>query len=385
MEAERNIIIPGMPYDVALNVLARLPRARYGALSSVCRAWREALYPGRGMAASVRKALNISEKWIVFVSARDNQIAFLFIDPSLNSLCTQVVLCSPPPHIRVPPRRTFECFITYYPVMEAGTEMFIPALDSERFLCFDVLAMQWQESITPAPPIRTSSYSAAALENHLFVAGGFMGRRPFSNITNKVMRLDTTTKTWELMPDMHIKRVYAAAVVLQGQLYIISGYSSLSGKPETSAEKWDAKSREWTLMPDFWPEETFYMRGQDAVPNVAVVNDRLYAMRTGSKDSLHEIMCYDDACKLWMSMGEYCFPSLVERIDLPFLHPSYGMVGVGQRLLVICFVGPRPSVRGGDLCVIFSTNPAGTHPLAWKAQLINHQFDFCDFPLILQI
>lgn len=245
-------------------------------------------------------------------------------------------------------------------------------------------------------------YACAAMDNYVYVAGGhsyLQGGAIYPDSYQKqVERLDMKTKKWEAIQDMHMKRVSCTVFVMQGQLYVLGGFPE-PGKGHqlhNSGEMWDPKTKQWTLIPDLWPMDTFnkYMR----VPSFAVVNDVLYAIKEGSHWRQHEIMYYMEASRQWMSLGEYYFELLVEK-SCGIARPEgldYKFLGMGHELFVLCYSKPPKAPANNTSPVnntsplvslaILSTVPSPPHMLSpWRAWSITAQVDPSFTPVILHV
>lgn len=390
-------IIPGLPDDIAMHILALLPRAFYGELSRVRRSWRDALHP-KGPVIALRKGLNIFETWIVFVSVKGKQFQFLLVDPAHRGYFA--IVCPPPKGFRLPP----DASVLYSSPMAAGSEVFIPAtcyfvemlwqnLDSERLYCFDMRSMEWKDSLSLFTsghhPKCYIHYTSAAVDESLYVVGGKSAGSRHRKILKKAERFNIRTRTWEALPDMNKRRIHACAVVLQGRFCVVGGYTaSLPLKVVDSGEIWDPNTRRWTLIPELWPDDVFGK--QIHKPCIAVVKDTLYALRVDAQKNLQELMYYEDASKLWISMGQFCFPLLVEsKYGFRLLegHPCR-MVGVADELFVFCCAEPLMGTKPQgalDFMVVLYIKPTLSRPLTWKIWPLIYPVDGEAKPLVLRV
>lgn len=374
-------IIPALPNDIALQILVRLPRSLHGSFRRVSRAWSTVLHPRPHAAAfinTLRKELHISEAFLVFVSLRGDFFYFVFADIAHHRF--RKITCPMP--------RGAQCSQEH--CMAVGSEILMPPtcctrrLDSEHWLCFDALTMQWKTSIsmsttTPGLFIR-SGHASAAMDGYVYAAGG--GDK--SEVLYHADRMDMSTKKWEALPDMQKGRMCPAAGALKGRLCIIGG--SDNGEIHKSGEMWDPENGQWTLLPELWPTH-MYTKIQRHRPTVAVVRDRLYALSDDiSGDNLQEIMYYEDGSKLWISLGKVCFPSLCAgKFGVPLgAGVRIEMLAVGHELVVLYHErGSLPWSRTS--MVIFSTAPNPPRALSWRAWRLPNVVDYEFEPVIVRV
>lgn len=258
------------------------------------------------------------------------------------------------------------------------------SLDSEHWLCFDALCMQWKTSIsmstTTAGLFIRSGHASAAMDGYVYAAGG--GR---TEVLKHADRMEMSTKKWEALPDMWKGRMCPAAVALNGRLCIIGG--SEDGVIHKSGEMWDPENRQWTLAPELWPTH-MYSKLARRRPTVAVVKDRLYALSDDiSGDNLQEIMYYEYGSKLWISLGKVCFRSLcgARNFGAPLGDGvKIEMLAVGHELVVLYHErGSLPWSRTS--MVIFSTAPNPPQALSWSAWRLPDVMDNEFEPVIVHV
>ncbi|KAI5083741.1 hypothetical protein GOP47_0003484 [Adiantum capillus-veneris] len=303
-------LIPGIPHDLALLCLARLPSRSQAKHRCVSVLWKQAL-ESRTL-SSLRLQLNILETHILLCfmspsSCPQRSLSWWVIDP----------IC-----------------VRYYPIMHASlplngngfrsiastTPGQVLFLEHFHFTRFDLFRRQ---NVWPCPPpllTSRSGFASAAFDGHVYVAGGYIyndytlvyiaggyihgGRAQRYQFNNNnrgplrsVERLDCTGMSkWERLPDMQYGRAGAAAVAMDGKLYAIGG--GQHEESECSGEVWDPKKQEWLLVPQLWPSQVF----GHSTAKVVVVMGRLLAI----KEPANEIMVYEVATGLWKSIG--CVP-----------------------------------------------------------------------------
>lgn len=354
---EGDTLIGGLPNELALSILARVPCPLYPRLRCVSRAWNHVLHPASGIVLSIRTELGLLKPWpLVRIRsvASGSSLNWCLLDP-----CH--LRCHP-----MPPPGSLE----RKPVV--ATELStIVAIACDRIYCFDALRMQWKHGTLPCT--RLFCFSYAILDGYLYVVGG---RRYSSDIRpQKASRIDVcnpNTSSWEYLPSMHQERMWATGFAWHGCFYVIGGID-LRASPIRlySGEVWDPRSREWTLVPQLWPADVFGANEQK--PAVAVVMGRLYAL----KECTNEIMYYVDADQIWTSLG--CIPS-----DCKHEH-FYKLLGVGSELWVVSYYWYSAATSSDlyevcklDVAALSVGVPFITKPLVWKISYLPFE-DGLDF------
>ncbi|KAJ7561996.1 hypothetical protein O6H91_03G051800 [Diphasiastrum complanatum] len=188
-ETHFTLLIPGLPDDLSLLCLARVPRRYHNLLRTVCKRWKEC--GSSELFYSLRKILGVVEGW-VYVLSRDKS----------------------------------ECL---------------------RWHVLDPLAKRWMQLPNmPDGCLRRYGMACEVLDMQLFVMGG-CGK--YENPTNEVLRYDPLRNIWREAPCMETPRCYFGSGVFNGQIYAIGGMGSTSGAL-TSWEVYDKKSKQWSSYDD---------------------------------------------------------------------------------------------------------------------------------------
>ncbi|MCO5548257.1 hypothetical protein L7F22_001714 [Adiantum nelumboides] len=220
-------IIPLFPDDVSLCILARLPRYLQLRRRLICHSWRDAMEPAR--MSSIRNSLNISEVWPIFASRRRynyRQVFLTVVDPIRRRRRS----------IHLPSQFHEHLHQFDFTVMGAiGSKLFIqavpflaPVTEDQSVEClmqgvysFDCLTMKWQESAYASLPTAQKMIAFAVAGDmdggYLYVAWGICEQG--------AARLDIKTRTWEALPDPHVKREGVMGVVMGGLFHMIGGFS----------------------------------------------------------------------------------------------------------------------------------------------------------------
>ncbi|MQL80162.1 hypothetical protein Taro_012600 [Colocasia esculenta] len=184
-------LLPGLPDDLAIACLIRVPRADHRNLRLVCRRWNRLL--AGNFFYSLRKKGGLTEEWVyVMKRDRDGKISWHAFDPTYQI---------------------------------------------------------WQ----PLPPLpleysETLGFGCAVLNGcYLYLFGG---KDPLRGSMRRVVFYNVRTNRWHRAPDMLRKRHCFGSCVINNCLYVAGG--ECEGYPRTlrSAEVYDPNRNRWTLIAD---------------------------------------------------------------------------------------------------------------------------------------
>ncbi|XP_017981877.1 PREDICTED: F-box/kelch-repeat protein SKIP6 [Theobroma cacao] len=211
-------LIPSLPDDVALNIIARVPRCYHPILSLVSKSMRSLI--SSPLLYTTRTLLKSSQHFL-YISLR---------------LPTSPVL-------------------RFYTLYQNPTKPESP-----------------RNILVPLPLIPSTSLvgsAFAALGHKIYVLGGSMADIPSSHVWS----LDCRTHTWEPAPNMHVSREFAATGVVDGKIYVIGGCVVDNwARSKNWAEVYDPETGKWNAVPS--PVEIRYKWMHAS----AVIDGKVYAM-----------------------------------------------------------------------------------------------------------
>ncbi|GLT68898.1 hypothetical protein SLA2020_410910 [Shorea laevis] len=209
-------LIPSLSDDVALNILARIPRCHHPTLSLVSKRMRSLV--SSPLLYTARSLLHCTEHFL-YLSIR------LRGSPSLH----------------------------FYTLYQSPTE-------------------NPKNTLIPLPPIPSPSLvgSAVATVDHtIYVIGGSIN----DVSSSRVWSLDCRTHTWESAPSMRVSREFAATGVLDDKVYVIGGCVVDSwARSKNWAEVFDPTVGEWNSVPSPIETRDKWMHAS------AVIDGKIYAM-----------------------------------------------------------------------------------------------------------
>lgn len=184
-------LLPGLPDDLAIACLIRVPRVEHRKLRLVCKRWYRLL--AGNFFYSLRKSLGMAEEWVYVIKRdRDGRISWHAFDPTYQL---------------------------------------------------------WQ----PLPPV-PGEYSAAlgfgcaVLSGcHLYLFGG---KDPLKGSMRRVIFYSARTNKWHRAPDMLRKRHFFGACVINNCLYVAGGECEGIQRTLRSAEIYDPNRNRWSFISD---------------------------------------------------------------------------------------------------------------------------------------
>uniref|UniRef100_A0A2P2JVN3 Uncharacterized protein n=1 Tax=Rhizophora mucronata TaxID=61149 RepID=A0A2P2JVN3_RHIMU len=213
------ILIPSLPNDVALNILARIPRSHHPYLCLVSKAFHSLL--SSPIYYSTRSFLGFSEPFLYLV-------------------------------VRIPATGYLRWFTLYQ-----GSP-------------FPNVPPRFSVPLPPAPSPLVGS-ACVALGPLIYVVGGSVNDIPSSH----VWALDCRFHTWEAAPSMNISREFAAAGVVDGKIYVIGGcVVDTWTRSKNWAEDFDPRTQKWESV-DSSKDNLLREKWMHAS---AVMKDKVYAM-----------------------------------------------------------------------------------------------------------
>ncbi|CAL5360765.1 unnamed protein product [Camellia sinensis] len=184
-------LLPGLPDDLAIACLIRVPRVEHRKLRLVCKRWYRLL--AGNFFYSLRKNLGISEEWIYIMKRdRDGKISWHAFDP---------------------------------------------------------IYQLWQ----PLPPVpkeytEALGFGCAVLSGcHLYLFGG---KDPIKGPMRRVIFYSARTNKWHRAPDMLRRRHFFGSCVINNCLYVAGGENEGVHRSLRSAEVYDPNKNRWSFISD---------------------------------------------------------------------------------------------------------------------------------------
>ncbi|MBA0547910.1 hypothetical protein Golob_019041, partial [Gossypium lobatum] len=184
-------LLPGLPDDLAIACLVRVPRVEHRKLRVVCKRWYRLL--SGNFFYSLRKSLGIAEEWIYII------------------------------------KRDREGKISWH--------------------AFDPVYQLWQ----PLPPVpkeysEALGFGCAVLSGcHLYLFGG---KDLLKGSMRRVIFYSARTNKWHRAPDMLRRRHFFGSCVIKNRLYVAGGENEGVHRSLRSAEVYDPNKNRWSFISD---------------------------------------------------------------------------------------------------------------------------------------
>ncbi|GAU40109.1 hypothetical protein TSUD_389590 [Trifolium subterraneum] len=226
-------LIPSLPDEISVQILARVPRVRYLNLKSVSRAWKVALASSELFC--LRKELGTAEEWLyILTKVNDDKLLWYALDP-LSGRWQRLPLM---PNVSVEdeakkglaaiPRRMWNML---------GSSIRIA----------DVI-MNWLRRRDALDRMPFCGCSIGAVDGCIYALGGFSK----ASAMKSVWRYDPVQNCWTEVSPMSVGRAYSKTGILNGKLYVVGGVTRGRGglNPLQSSEVFDPHTGTWSPLPN---------------------------------------------------------------------------------------------------------------------------------------
>ncbi|KAG0488778.1 hypothetical protein HPP92_007589 [Vanilla planifolia] len=268
MGEEEQPLLPGLPDDIALDCIAKIPQRFCPFLRPVCRRWRDLLTSSSFRRH--RERIGTAEDLIFLVQALVDAGGFLSSSatgdskgqnkPSSVDLRPPVYalsmystsdgswhrLSSPEP---VP--MFAQCTVVDEKLVLIGgwNPTTLDPVADVRIL--DLTTGEWRKG-APMSTAR-SFFACARVGGRIYVAGGHDGMK---NALRTAEMYDLAADVWEEIPAMADERDECRGVAVGGKFWAVSGYrTETQGRFDTAGECYDPASGQWVKVEGVWSEE----------------------------------------------------------------------------------------------------------------------------------
>ncbi|MCO5553079.1 hypothetical protein L7F22_006600 [Adiantum nelumboides] len=305
-------LLPGLPDELALAILAGLPLCKLASLRSVSRSWHRTTASSAdwlSLRASlcVRQPLLLLQRW---QKKRENEGA---LELSLLDPFSGARRPIPPLHMGL------ATLPYYYEDLATHGSTILAFYQNSALFSLDLGgSLQWHRwsfSSDDANAIVGFDEWRIVFGTHLYVIRASRHasrlnirdalRRPAASSTSHgtigsdgiVDHQDSPLLQWESLPPLCEARYGASLVAWDGKMIALGGLNPSYKEKHFSGEVWDTsmQPREWTLIPELWPASLF--SHNILRPTVAVIEGQLCAF-SQIKD---HILFYEEHMKRWIS------------------------------------------------------------------------------------
>ncbi|KAG0452987.1 hypothetical protein HPP92_025295 [Vanilla planifolia] len=224
---ENSRLIPSLPDEISLLILARVPRVYYLGLKLVSRSWKAAICNAE--IYQLRKELGTTEEWLyILTKVEEDKLLWHGLDPSSRKWQ------------RLPPIPNF----VFEKESKRGLSGFrMWNTTGTRFRIADLIR-GWLGRRDTLERVPFCGCAIGTVDGCLYVLGGFSR----ASAMRCVWRYDPIQNIWQEVSSMLTGRAFCKASLLNGKLYVVGGVSKGRGglTPLQSAEVYDPKTNVWT-------------------------------------------------------------------------------------------------------------------------------------------
>ncbi|KAI3766662.1 hypothetical protein L2E82_16731 [Cichorium intybus] len=244
-------LIPGLPNDVGLECLIRIPYSQFSSAASVSRSWKSEIE--LPLFRSHRKSAGLSRRIVVMVQSQVDSKKKHGLRKYMAPPVYRLTVYEPETGdwSELPPIPGFSDGLPYFcQISPVGYNLVVMGglnpenWDASNFVfVYNFMSATWRRG--PDMPGCTRSFFGCASDNDrwVFVAGGHDNEK---NALRSGMMYDVADDKWVLLPDMADERDECKGAFRNGKFYVIGGYNTLmQGQFGTSAEAFDLSTWQW--------------------------------------------------------------------------------------------------------------------------------------------
>ncbi|KAG2649329.1 F-box/kelch-repeat protein At1g55270-like [Panicum virgatum] len=273
-------LLPGLPDDLAIACLIRVPRADHCKLRLVCRRWRRLL--AGNYFYGLRRRLGLAEQWLYAVKrgGKDGRVSWDVLDPSRGAW-----RALPPVPREYADADGFGCAVLggCHLYLVGGTD---PRGGGamRRVVFYSARSNRWHRA--PDMLRRRQCFGACVMGNRLYVAGGESGG---GGGLRSAEVFDPAKNRWSFVAEMAAAMVPFVSAVHGGRWYV----KGLGAQQEVVSQAYSPETDSWTVVLDGmvtgWRSPS------------ACLDGRIYA--ADCKDGCR-LRSYDEAADAWTTCAD---------------------------------------------------------------------------------
>ncbi|WCJ44538.1 Galactose oxidase/kelch repeat superfamily protein [Euphorbia peplus] len=268
-------LIPSLPDELSIQILAKIPRICYFNLRLVSQKWKQTLMSHELFL--LRKELRSTEEWLYILTKANEELTWHALDP----LSRKWQRLPPMPNINAEESKITSPGIRLWNILAPH-------------LKFPGIIRSWfgQKQLFDQMPF--CGCAIGAVGGCLYVLGGFFR----ASTTSCVCRYDPVLNRWYEVAPMSKERAYSKTSILNNKLYVVGGVSQFRGGllPLQSAEVFDPCTGAWSEVP------SMPFAKSQLLPN-AFWSDMLKPIATGMTSYMG---------RLYVSQSLYSWPFFVD-------------------------------------------------------------------------
>ncbi|KAM6544418.1 hypothetical protein CsatB_008865 [Cannabis sativa] len=224
-------LIPSLPDELSIQIIARLPRIYYFNVRMVSRKWKATVMSPELF--KLRKELGTTEEWLYLLTKAEDE---KFLWHALDPLSERWLRLPSMPDVVYEEGQNKGGFSMYWMWNMLGPS--IKIADSIR---------DWLGRRNTLDQMPFCGCAVNAVDGCLYVVGGFSR----SAAMKCVWKFDPVQNAWTEVTAMAAGRAYCKTGILNGKLYVVGGVSQGRGglSPLQSAEVFDPSTGTWSEVP----------------------------------------------------------------------------------------------------------------------------------------
>ncbi|KAJ6832424.1 F-box/kelch-repeat protein [Iris pallida] len=319
-------LIPGLPDDLAISCLIRVPRSYHQNLRLVSRRWNRLL--SGNYFFSLRKRFGMLEEWVYVIRRdRDGKISWHAFDP-IHQLWQPL----PPVPSEYSEALGFGCAVL------SGCNLYlfggkdpIKGSSLRRVIFYSARTNKWHRA--PDMQRKRHFFGACVINNCLYVAGGEC--EGMQRILKSTEIYDPNKNRWTTVADMSTGMVPFIGVIHEEKWFL----KGLDSHRQVVSEVYDPKTNSWSIVNDG-------MVNGWRNPSIAM-NGKLYA--SDCRDGCR-LRVYDEASDSWTKFTEGRFNHLggsraLEAAAFVSLNGKLGVVRNNMSISLFDLVNPGNSIE----------------------------------------
>ncbi|XP_065847320.1 F-box/kelch-repeat protein At1g22040 [Euphorbia lathyris] len=268
-------LIPSLPDELSIQILAKVPRICYFNLRLVSQKWKQTIMSHELF--QLRKELGSTEEWLYVLTKADEELTWHALDP----LSRKWQRLPPIPNVNAEESKISSSGIRLWNIL--APHLKIPEV-----------IRSWFGQKQPFDQMPFCGCAIGAVDGCLYVLGGFLR----ASTTSCVCRYDPVVNRWNEIAPMSKARAYSKTSILNNKLYVVGGVSQFRGGllPLQSAEVFDPCTSTWSEVP------SMPFAKSQLLPN-AFWSDMLKPIATGMTSYMG---------RLYVSQSLYSWPFFVD-------------------------------------------------------------------------
>ncbi|KAL3511816.1 hypothetical protein ACH5RR_024533 [Cinchona calisaya] len=249
-------LFPGLPDDIGLECLVRVPYDHFSSAASVCKSWKLEIQLPEFIRQ--RKVAGFARRVIVMAQARVDQARKSGSGKFSATPVYRLTLCEPETGYwtELPPVPGYADGLPMFcQLIGAGLNLVVMGgwnrvtwEVSNAVFVYSFVSGTWRRG-ADMPGCRRSFFACASdSDRTVFVAGGHDGEK---NALRSAWAYDVAKGEWVPLPDMAKERDESKGTFHGGKFHVIGGYhTNMQGRFSTSAESFDIATWRWDPVQD---------------------------------------------------------------------------------------------------------------------------------------